>query len=99
MNKELNSPYQLSTNETKINRSFIQKAIALEIMTQIQNGKDIKSIYYKDNILSILNRLKSPDSQYYLCHLNIPNLDENVIHNFSQNEKYLYECIEKTLKD
>ena len=99
MNKELNSPHQLSTNETKINRSFIQKAIALEIMTQIQNGKDIKSIYYKDNILSILNRLKSPDSQYYLCHLNIPNLDENVIHNFSQNEKYLYECIEKTLKD
>ena len=73
----------------------IYSKMAIEIMEQMKKGKDTTSLVNKDNILSLLEKIKENDSNYYYCHTDLKKGNDIGIANFTKHEKIIYEAIKK----
>ena len=67
----------------------IYSKMAIEIMEQMKKGKDITSLVNKDNILSLLEKIKENDSNYYYCYTDLKKGNDIGIANFTKHEKII----------
>ena len=74
----------------------LHSKMALEIMEQMIKGKDLS---YRENIISLIDKIKQDESKYYLCHIDLKKGNEMVIANITNQEKIVYEKIKKELKE
>ena len=84
-------------NDNEINE--IYSKMAIEIIEQMKKGKDITSLVNRENILSILEKIKEKDENYYYCHTDLKNGNELGLVNFTIHEKINYQAIKKQRKD
>ena len=77
----------------------IYSKMAIEIMEQMKKGKDTTSLVNKDNILSLLEKIKENDSNYYYCHTDLKKGNDIGIANFTKHEKIIYEAIKKKIEE
>ncbi len=82
-------------NQEEINQLYSK--MALEIMEQMKKGKDLSSLINRDNIKSLIDKIKQDESNYYLCHIDLKKGNEMVIANFTNQEKIVYEKIKKEI--
>ena len=80
-------------------KNEIYSKMAIEIMEQMKKGKDITSLVNRENILSILEKIKEKDENYYYCHTDLKNGNELGLVNFTKHEKIIYQAIKKQIKD
>ncbi len=83
--------------ENEINE--IYSKMAIEIMEQMKKGKDVTSLVNRENILTILEKVKEKNENYYYCHTDLKNGNELGLINFTKHEKIVYEAIKKEIKD
>ena len=81
------------------NTKTILKAMALEIMEEMEKGKDISSILNRDKILELINKVKEKDADYYLCHLDLQGTNEEKVKHFDTKQNMIYKSLIKELKD
>lgn len=77
----------------------IHKAIAIEIMEEMQRGKDVSTVMNRENILNLINKIKEQDSAYYLCHLDLNGTNQDKVNHFTENQEMLFKVLVKELKD
>ena len=77
----------------------IHKAIALEIMEEMQKGKDVSTLINKDHILDLINKVKDKDADYYLCHLDLKGTNQEKVKHFDENQNLIYKALVKQLKN
>ena len=81
-------------NQEEINK--LHSKMALEIMEQMIKGKDLS---YRENIISLIDKIKQDESKYYLCHIDLKKGNETAIENFTNQETIVYEKIKKEIKE
>ena len=89
----------MSNNPSANEIADIHKAIAIEIMEEMQRGKDVSTILNKDNIVNLINKIKAQDSQYYLCHLDLKGTNTDKVNHFNENQGMLFKALVKDLKE
>ena len=77
----------------------LHSKMALEIMEQMKKGKDLSSLINRDNIISLIDKIKQDESKYYLCHIDLKKGNEMVLANITNQEKIVYEKIKKEIKE
>ena len=89
----------MSNNPSANEIADIHKAIAIEIMEEMQRGKDVSTILNKDNIVNLINKIKAQDSAYYLCHLDLKGTNTDKVNHFNENQGMLFKALVKDLKE
>ena len=84
---------------TNLEMADIHKAIAIEIMEEMQRGKDVSTVMNRENILNLINKIKEQDSAYYLCHLDLNGTNQDKVNHFTENQEMLFKVLVKELKD
>lgn len=79
-------------------REQIHQAMAIEMMEQLSNGQNNSSSINRMDILNIIEKIKEKQENYILCHKNLKDANEEIISNFTEQQRIKYEPIFQTVK-
>ena len=79
-------------------REQIHQAMAIEMMEQLSNGQNNSSSLNRMDILNIIEKIKEKQENYILCHKNLKDANEEIISNFTEQQRIKYEPIFQTVK-